>query len=1631
MSWKRRFRRAGMVGGVLTAALVGFAHTPFGNRQIARVALSAVDGVLEPGWQAEVGRLRANWLGGRIRLYDVTLSGPEGPAVQVGQLDLSLDLKGILSRSARVRHLRLRHVVVRLRQDASGEIDLLSAFPAGEPVQPDPDAEPWGGLPVGVAVDEVTLEDVWFRMDIADPEGGPGGGLMVGLYGLHGAVSLPAGAPEVHLSDLDAAGVLVAPGPVPFTLAGDLAWLGDGATVDGFAARLLSLGLVLDGGIDALSSGGEVDLRVDADDLDLAVLDRLIGAGLAGRYTGALHARGPLHGLAVEGSLTGVTPTTGALHLDPGTVVCVPVEGAVEDACGPGGTPPLDPLDLGWKVNARIDGIAVEQILPSLGGPLVIRAQLSGRGGGTSWPEGVFVEDARLVAKDTDVFGVPIRALDGEINLRNGVLGFPAIDATAAAGRLRGEGFFDLDRGRLEVDATGDLDLSMLADLGVEDVSGRGRLLGARVTGDVFEEGAPIAVGVRYALSDVAYGADITLAEALGSASVSVVDGVTDVDVTLDAGGLVAYGADLPEVALRRLHVRVDDIVRIDGDFASPGATERDGAACVVLGSDAEPEFRPWELDDELDSAEDAEDAEDAEAPAAALDEDAPAAGDADRVSDELPAPPARPAAPPYGLRYPDVATLDCVAGSFEVVVPASGDVTVDVGLALGGVNAMGFVADGGSVTLGIEGDALRAEVDLRDGDRAFLRAVGVEVDLATLAIRAESLVLAPTWRQRWVTDRPLRLRYTGAGVADADVALSSDFGSIEVVGDLGTEGTLAGQVHVRSLEVEALAELLPDVLSDYSGEINLLLDAKGRAARPELSLAISAERLFVPEVVRWMDVAGTVALQDDVLDVDLAAAVDGTPVAGLAGFVPVVSNLAAPALAPTGDVDLRLRIKPGRLRRFATLLPDVSLPVGDLSGVFRLHGDLQDPDLGLGAVLVTPLEGLEQRARVELDVVRQAGRLVTQLDVYEGMRPMLALDGEASTRLGEVMSWLLAGGPEPDFDNLGLFADDLDISLRPVGLSIETLQALAGTTYDVEGVVSGSLAVRGHPMRPVVTSDLHLDGRFGEEPFKLGLGLTPYGDAEGYAVDLHLAGEDGSWLRLAGDAPVSVDFDADSVAGWSRGDLDLSVSGDGLPLSVMRAIDPSLVGECGRLRLEGALGGDIAGVRPELRVVLEDPRFVLRSLGLTVRGMSDGPQRRGGRECAASNEQALVATVRQVGDSARDLDVEVERMQLTTQPTGGGLRSLSQGAPSHIRLNGSVAVRDYAVDEVRLDLGLDNAWLIATDGVLIRASTGTRGGASGSRSGEGTLFVRGTWPALEVGGRVVVDQGRIELNTAELLGARDLEVNPRIKIHRGLSARREEPEDPGETSSIMDAMRVSLTLDLGRATQARIAVPVFEDLGSLGASATRADIETRLGGELDVRMRGTDLSIAGAVEVLDGRVSLLSSRFDLSRDSRITFLGADYANPLLDIVGVMTVRGGDVRLTISGQAAEPSVDLSSDAFGSEAELFMVLLTGRAPDDLSGEEGQAAAQALGDMLLSSVLGGVNLGSVGIEADGTVRIGVPLANTVFVESAFTPTARLNENQVTVTGEWSILPRLVLSATYGNRRMWSNVFWEMRF
>lgn len=939
--------------------------------------------------------------------------------------------------------------------------------------------------------------------------------------------------------------------------------------------------------------------------------------------------------------------------------------------------------------------------------------------------------------------------------------------------------------------------------------------------------------------------------------------------------------------------------------------------------------------------------------------------------------------------RYGSYGDLTKVEARYEVKRPKVGEMSVAAEVGLGAWEMLGIPGTDGEAVVRMVGSDVVLDADLYDEARTVFHTAG-EIGLDTMDFALGELSLAPSWRAEWLADGPVSFRLVDGGVADAKLRLVSPLGILAVDGDVATTGPVEGTITVENFYLDVLAEMFPDKFADASGLANATVHLSGQANEPVVEAAVDLRSLWWLGTARWLDVVGSVDVAGDVLRADLNVGVAGSPLAKITGVVPVQSRLDDVAVLDQPGLALEIQVPAGELRRISLASPLAPELQGSFSADARLRGSPLDPDIDITAVGLTGVGRWRDPGRFEGRIRREDDTLSLWTDVSEGTQRRIALDGTATNTFSQVFARLVQGDETLAVADPSVWLSDLKLVAQVEEMPLKSaLAASSSSLSDVAGSVKGNLSLKGpiHELR--TRSAMWLtQAQLAGVPVEGGLLLAPVGEEN--HVEAKFTFEGGGDVAVRGALPFKVDA-ATSVNTWSSGDMDLTVDGEGVPLAVLRLGSSDLVNPTGLIRVRGGVGGTLAAPLVDLNARVVGGGIGSRYLGVRATDL--------GLDVDIAHDRVVVQSL-----TAR------------TQPLRKrGRLSETAGKKPSINVAGWFSLKDWEPATVDFGVELDQAWLLMNDENLLRLG--------------GDISVVGQWPALDVTGDLQVNQGKATIDAAAIADSTGLQPDPALTIHRTHHlASVSDETDLGP--SVLEQMTLDVHLDLGRNIEANASLPLLDDLGILGAAVARLDVEGRVGGELDVSLVNGEPNVVGAVDFIGGRVAVLQAEFDMNPGT-ITFIGDDLTNPLIDLSGTMSVSDGAVNMVITGTAESPEIDFSSEEYADNTQIFTILITGRAPEDISSDNGQGAATALAGLLLNSVLGQVNLGSFSVDPDGSIRFGLPVHRNVYLESTFHPNPAFNENYVTVELDWTLARRLVLQAAYGNWESWVNLFWETRF
>jgi hypothetical protein len=475
------------------------------------------------------------------------------------------------------------------------------------------------------------------------------------------------------------------------------------------------------------------------------------------------------------------------------------------------------------------------------------------------------------------------------------------------------------------------------------------------------------------------------------------------------------------------------------------------------------------------------------------------------------------------------------------------------------------------------------------------------------------------------------------------------------------------------------------------------------------------------------------------------------------------------------------------------------------------------------------------------------------------------------------------------------------------------------------------------------------------------------------------------------------------------------------VPLSTVTAYDPGLTEADGSLELDGFLTGSPADPDIALGVgVSAGATFVYEPLGVRYSDLK--------LELSADRDAVRLASFSATTEPAR------RAPGLGIFGEGVDLIGSEVGRDSTISASGTASLEEWRVKDMSLRSNLKRALLVSLPDQVVRASTST------------PLTVTGDLAFPKVRGAVVVDKAEIFLDYATAVGGGSTKLDPRVTVHReGVVAVLSKTE-----ASILDDVDVDVTIDVGRSARGRLTMPLesLQFMGGLAAAVTRIDLTARLSGDATFRLnpcrRRNELGKAvaipsrvgscglfhpemeGTIGIVEGSARVFASDFTL-QESEVRFVGNEIYNPNLSIHGVMQARDATIDMAITGTAYKPVPVFSST---DTDQVFLTLLTGRNPDELSSED---LVGVFAQAALQSLLSGVNLGTFNIDAAGKVVWGTTVSRDLYVEATAGGVPRTDENSFEVELEYTLIRGMLLRLGAGGYAIpaWGDLLYEVKF
>ncbi len=924
--------------------------------------------------------------------------------------------------------------------------------------------------------------------------------------------------------------------------------------------------------------------------------------------------------------------------------------------------------------------------------------------------------------------------------------------------------------------------------------------------------------------------------------------------------------------------------------------------------------------------------------------------------------------------------------------------------------------AEGGPVRARIDGDALEIGFQLARKERPFFQGE-VSARLDTAEWRIDGLAVAPLSDESFVADEPVSFRLADGGIRDLDARLVGPAGRLEAHGTwLPTDrGASNLRVAVADLDLSRVAGITELYLP--RGEAPSLAGLEGRADLVAVFRGAGGGRLSADATVSDLVVPASLGVEiaglDVILEVD--GPLDRLALTGslrddrmllldLSGSVPLAWADGAPGVACAEPVELSALLAPGRLQRWHSRIPTVPEVEGFGSASITLTGALCDPDVALVSTWSLPVGTSGEYARLDLDVAREGDVLRVWSAGEERLARRFVVAGEAGTRASDALARLLAGDPDFDPARPDAWIGDLDLRLVPMAVPLDRLAALGGVDAHLQGTLLGGVSLTGPVLRPQAAGALMVaGGKVGSIPLdEAQLTLWPDGDA-GYQLDARLGfGRDAALgsVQVGGLVPVVLDLNADPEDLLARDGLALTVSGDGVPLAIAEGLVTDITEAAGRLTVAGTVGGSLSAPVPDLTVSIVDGVVGHRDLGVRY----------------ADLDLDLVAQ----GDTVTLTHLGVE----TTRETALGTPSVRGNQVGRLDAKGRMGLTPDGIGAIRLDLEGDGFWLASMSNLAMRV--------------DGNIAVRGDWPRLSVAGGVEMLEGRIVLDESVFVGQTDLELDSGITVRRNDEAHARKRKDE---SSIFETLDLDLHLDLQRGLRLLAAVPLQDEMGKEVAALSTVYLSADLASpDLAVRTKDGDLVVNGTLELPQGEITVVGSKFelDVTQDNALAFISDDYTEPSVAITAnKVTGSYGTVSTRVEGTPSDLSVSFENPDYPDETDIMSILLFGKPASELSDSEGQAGgdmlAAAVGMMARSSLnqaLGGTFKADLSFDED-SFKVGTPLGDRLFASLELIRDTEEATSGYQVTLEWLITRRMYAELAGGDVGNSADLFWRWRF
>ena len=510
-------------------------------------------------------------------------------------------------------------------------------------------------------------------------------------------------------------------------------------------------------------------------------------------------------------------------------------------------------------------------------------------------------------------------------------------------------------------------------------------------------------------------------------------------------------------------------------------------------------------------------------------------------------------------------------------------------------------------------------------------------------------------------------------------------------------------------------------------------------------------------------------------------------------------------------------------------------------------------------------------------------------------------------------------------------------LRVRVQNVDVAQVDQLLLTNYGMAGRLDADATVAGEKDALRADGKFSLaQGAFRQFTFESLAGGVEY-SPKGVTLDVRLQQNPQAWLTAKGFAPTALFRGTREEERGKAGDpVDLRIETSQIDLGIVQGFTQYVTNAAGTLQANIRVEGTGYDPQPNGFVEIRGGAFEVPELGTSYTGL----------------------------DTRIDLrpeTVEIQQFKILDE----------RGFP--MTVGGTLGFNERRVGDVNISITSENFEVIDNKLADVKLDTDVR--------------ITGTPRTPRVEGLIEVENGTIEVGeviertVSDPYATEATEISPRV------------PEGPvAAAPTVFDG----LELDVALAIPSNLVLR-GTDLRPANAPISIGDVNVTVGGLVQLRKpRGrSEVRILGEVNTVRGNYDFQGRRFELMRDGRIRFTGAEQIDPLLDLRARREISGVETFIRVRGTMRQPELSFSSRPPLDEADI-LALIVFNAPINELGEgqqvslaerAGALAGGYLASGLARSIGNALELDQFEIEAQGdaggpTLTVGEQVGEKLF-------------------------------------------------